>query len=95
MIDNNQILKFVKFNLGISTSVRDDYLNFLIESTIAREKRAGVDPEGQSEDYQSEYFSYIVDEVAQMYRNRGGEIGRPYGFTHRRNTLIMEKEDVE
>lgn len=91
-MDTNEILKFVKFNLGISTSVRDEYLNHIINSTISRLKRTGIDPEGQSTDYQNEYFSYVVDEVCNMYRNRGGEIALPEGLNYRRNTLIVNKD---
>ena len=93
-MDTNDILKFVKFNLGISTDVRDEYLEFIIDSTISRLKRTGIDPEGQNTDYQNEYFSYVVDEVCNMYRNRGGEIPLPEGLRFRRNTLIVEKNDV-
>ena len=91
---NEDILKFVKFNLGITSNVRDEYLNHIISSTIARLKRTGIDPEGQNEDYKSEYFSYVVDEVSNMYRNRGGEIALPDGLRYRRNSLIVEKDDV-
>ena len=93
-MDTSTILKYIKFNLGISTSVRDEYLKFMIKSTISRLKRAGIDPEGQDSDYQNEYFSYVVDEVSNMYRNRGGEIALPEGLTYRRNSLIVHKEDV-
>ena len=93
-MDVEEILKFVKFNLGISTNVRDEYLKHIITSSIARLKRTGINPEGQDEDYKSEYFSYVVDEVSNMYRNRGGEIPLPEGLRFRRNTLIVEKNDV-
>ena len=93
-MNTQDILKFVKFNLGISTSVRDEYLEHIINSTISRLKRTGIDPEGQDNDYQNEYFSYVVDEACNMYRNRGGEIALPDGLRFRRNTLIVEKEDV-
>lgn len=94
-MDTQDILKFVKFNLGISTDLRDEYLNHIIESTISRLKRTGIDPEGQDNDYQNEYFSYVVDEVSNMYRNRGGETSLPDGLRQRRNTLIVEKNNVE
>lgn len=93
-MNTDDILKYVKFNLSLSTSVRDEYLKFIIESTISRLKRAGIDPDGQNTDYQNEYFSYVVDEVCNMYRNRGGEIALPEGLTYRRNSLIVHKEDV-
>lgn len=93
-MNTQEILKFVKFNLGISTKVRDEYLEYIIDSTISRLKRTGIDPEGQDEDYQKEYFSYVVDEASNMYRNRGGEIALPAGLRQRRNTLIVEKKDV-
>lgn len=94
-MDTQEVLKFVKFNLGLSTSTRDEYLSFLIDSTISRLKRAGIDPTGQDSDYEKEYFSYLVDEVCNMYRNRGGEIKLPEGLNNRRNTLIVEKNHVE
>ena len=93
-METQDILKFVKFNLGLSTSVRDEYLNHIIDSTISRTKRAGADPEGQSEDYQREWFSYIVDEVCNMYRNRGGESALPPGLRYRLNNLIVDEENV-
>lgn len=93
-MDKQEVLEFVKYNLGISTTVRDKYLNFIIDSTEARLKRAGINPDGQDSDYEKEYFSYLVDEVCNMYRNRGGEIKLPEGLNYRRNTLIVKK-DVE
>lgn len=93
-MDTKEILKFVKFNLGISTTIRDEYLTFIIESSLSRLKRAGADPEGQDEDYKHEYFMYVVDESAWIYRNRGGEIPLPIGLRERRNTLIVERKDV-
>lgn len=94
MYDVDKILEFVKYNLGISTSVRDAYLKMIIQSTIDRTIRTGADPEGQDESYQNEWFSYIVDESAYYYRDRGGETARPPGLTDRRNSLIVERKDV-
>ena len=89
---NEEILKYVKFNIGLSTSVRDEYLNFIIDSTISRLKRTGIDPEGKDTDYQNEYYAYVVDEVCNMYRNRGGETALPEGLRFRRNTLIASND---
>lgn len=93
-MDVKELLKFVKFNLGLSTSVRDEYLEHIVESTVSRTIRAGADPKGQDEDYQKEWFSYVVDEACYMYRNRGGEIPRPLGLRDRRNSLIVEPKNV-
>lgn len=92
---DEQILELVKFNLGISTSVRDTYLLQIIKSTRSQLKNSGIDPEGQSEDYCNEYYLYLHDEVCWLYRNRGGEIALSSGLRFRRNNLIIGHKDVE
>ena len=94
-MNDEQILELVKFNLGISTSVRDEYLKQIIKSTRSQLKNSGIDPEGQSEDYCNEYFYYLSDEVSWLYRNRGGEIALSPGLRFRRNNLILGHKDVE
>lgn len=89
-MDVETILTYVKFNLGLSTPVRDEYLKHIIETTISRTKRAGADPEGQDEMYQQEWFSYIVDASAYHYENRGNA-QLTEGLNHRLNSLIAEK----
>lgn len=93
-MDDQQILELVKFNLGISTTVRDEYLLHIIKSTRSQCKQSGIDPEGQSEDYINEYNLYLHDEVAWLYRSRGGETGRPEGLAFRRHNLIVGHKDV-
>ena len=92
---DNEILELVKFNLGISTDVRDKYLLQIIKSTRSQLKNSGIDPEGQTDDYCNEYFYYLSDEVCWLYRNRGGEIKLSPGLRFRRNNLILGHKDVE
>lgn len=93
-MDDNAILELVKFNLGLTTDVRDKYLLQIIKSTRSQLKQSGIDPEGQSEDYCNEYYYYLSDEAAWLYRNRGGEIALSEGLRFRRNNLIIGHEDV-
>lgn len=91
---DNEILELVKFNLGISTDVRDKYLLQIIKSTRSQLKNSGIDPEGQSTDYCNEYDLYLHDEVCWLYRNRGGELALAPGLRFRRNNLILGHQDV-
>ena len=94
-MDDKEVLELVKFNLGLSSNIRDKYLLQIIKSTRSQLKNSGIDPEGQTVDYQNEYFYYLSDEVSWLYRNRGGEIGLSPGLRFRRNNLILGHKDVE
>lgn len=91
---DEQILELVKFNLGISTTVRDRYLNNLIEGAKAELTEKGVTPDGQPDSYQKAYYYFIHDYVSWMYRNRGGEVALSPGLRFRLNNLIVGRKDV-
>lgn len=88
-MDDNDILRFVKANLGLTSEVRDEYLLQIIKGAKGELKGSGVTGEGQSEDYINEYEEYLVDYVSWMYRNRGGEEPLPRHLRFRRNNLIL------
>lgn len=93
-MSNEEILKNIKFNLGINTTVRDEYLSHLLEGAISQLKMKRIDPEGQTEEYQKEYYYFLEDFVAWSYRTRGGEVVLPPYLRLRMNNLIVGYNDV-
>lgn len=92
---DEEILQVVKFNLGLRSEARDEYLKMIISSAIAESGNAGIDPGGQDRNYQSEYYQYIADYSAWLYRTRGGTDGdEPRFLRLRRNNLIIGRQDV-
>lgn len=92
MIDD--LLKLVKLNLGLTEDVQDDYLRSIISAVIAELKLQDVDPDGQSDEYVTEYEAYVVDKSAWMYRYRGGEEPEPRYMEFRRHNLKVSRNDV-
>lgn len=93
-MNKEDLLKNIKWNLGLKTSVIDEYLNRLIEGAISQLKMKRIDPEGQSEEYQKEYYYFLEDFVAWSYRTRGGEVVLPPYLRLRMNNLIVGYQDV-
>lgn len=91
---DREILEYVKFNLGLSTDIRDPYLEQIIRGAKGELKRSGIDPEGQDEDYKLHYDMYLVDYSAWLYRNRGGEGSLPEHLAFKRRNLIVGHKDV-
>lgn len=94
-MNNDELLKNIKWNLGINTTVRDEYLTHLLEGAIAQLKMKRIDPKNQSEAYQKEYYYFLEDFVAWSYRNRGGEVELPPYLRLRMNNLIVGYNDVQ
>lgn len=86
---NSEYLRFVKASLGLTSSVRDDYLEQIIKSVVSELKGSGIDPENQTEDYKAEYDMYVIDYSAFMYKTRGGETPLEGHLRFRRNNLIL------
>lgn len=87
---DEQILEIVKYNLGLSTDVRDPYLLQIIKSARGELKRSGIDPSGQNDDYGLHYDMYLADYSAWLYRERGGATTLPKYLSFRRNNLIVD-----
>lgn len=88
-MNDAEILDYVKFNLGLTTDLRDKYLLQIIKGARAELKESGIDPEGQSDSYIDNYDNYLADYAAYMYRNRGGEAELPRHLLFRRRNLII------
>lgn len=93
-LDRDLVLLLTKFNIGLTTDLRDEYLKSIINSAVGELKKSGIDPEGQSEDYFAEYTMYVADYSAWLYRNRGGEQELPRHLRFRRHNLILGRNDV-
>lgn len=88
-------LEYVKYNLGLSTTVRDKYLEKIIEGVISELNNSGISPEGQDESYRKEYENYVISYSAWMYENRGGVNTLPRFLSFRRHNLQIGRKDVE
>lgn len=93
-MDKDTILEFVKYNLGLNTTVRDKYLSQIIEGAIAELKNSGINPDGQDESYIKEYETYLIDYSSWLYRNRGGETSLPRHLIFKRRNLQIGHKDV-
>lgn len=91
---DEQILEFVKFNLGLTSDTRDAYLQQIIDLTRGELKRSGIDKEGQDEAYCASYDIYLADYCAWLYRTRGGDEPLPQWLWHKRRNLIVGHKDV-
>lgn len=85
-------LEYVKYNLGLTSTVRDKYIEMIITSAIAELKNKGVDPEGQDESYIRLYEMVVVDLSAWKYRTRGGEGILPPYLRLAINNLIVGRK---
>lgn len=93
-MDDAQILTIVKYKLGLTSDVRDDYLTHIIKAARGELKNSGIDPEGQTESYQLEYDMYLAEYAGWLYESRGGEAGIPRWLQFRRHNLIIGHQNV-
>ena len=93
-MDDKEILKYVRWNLGLKSNALDEYLPELLKGAKSQLKMKRIDPEGQSEEYQKEYYYFLEDFVSWMFRNRGGEEPLPPYLRLRMNNLIVGHQDV-
>lgn len=88
-------LEFVKYNLGLSTTVRDQYIKRIIESAEAELRNSGINPDEQEESYVKEYEMFLIDYSSWLYRNRGGDGSLPRHLIYKRHNLQIGHKDVE
>lgn len=93
-MDNQLILQHIKHNLGLTLDTRDEALLYLIDSAKAYAKGCGIDPEGQTEAYQRDYYDYIVDVATWRYQHGIDRIETPY-LRLRKHRLQINKKNVE
>lgn len=94
-MDDQEVLAGVKFNLGLSSDIRDEGLLKIIEGAKAELANSGISPEGQDGNYCSEYWSYLIAHCAWLYRSRDGAGEYPRFLRLRRNNLIFGADDVQ
>lgn len=82
----NQILSMVKANLGISTTVRDEYLKAIIGGVMNELNDKGVVAIGNSD---SDFLMLAVDYASWQYRSRG-EGTMPRNIRYRLNNRIVK-----
>ena len=78
-------LALLKANLGISTAVRDDYLNSILDSVcdeLKKEKGIALDEKDNI------HLMFIVDYAAWRFRNRG-EGAMPRNIQYRLHNLLI------
>lgn len=88
-MDVNLLLAFVKANLNITQSVRDEYLTAIINGVVAElTDEQGLDLES-SNPY---HIQFVVDYAAWRYRSRGEEGAMPKHLRFRLNNMMIHQE---
>lgn len=80
-------LPLVKARIGLSTTVRDEYLNHIIESVVAELNEVN----GLSLDKDNPFhLMFVVDYTDWRYSNRDSEKGMPRHLQYRLHNLILK-----
>lgn len=88
--DNKALaLEICKSNLGLSSTIRDKYLEQLIDGAAAEITRKGVTLTDKDSDYTTEYIVFVADFAAWRYRSRGSSDVIPRDLRYRLNCLII------
>ncbi len=83
-----QALVLTKARIGLSTKVRDEYLEFIIKSVIKELEN----DEGLSIDLDNpHHLMFVVDFADWRYSNRDSEKGMPRHLQYRLHKLIIKK----
>jgi len=83
-----QVLALVKARIGLSTSVRDEYLEHIIDSVITELEEA----QGLSLDKDNPYhLMFVVDFADWRYSNRDSEKGMPRHLQYRLHNMILKE----
>lgn len=81
-------LELLKMRLGITSSVRDDYLAFLLDAT---EKELAEMQEIKLDLSNLNHLSFLVDYAEFKYNNAGRPYGLPRHLKWRLNNLMIAK----
>lgn len=80
------ILTLIKQRLGISSNVRDSYINAIIEGVITElEDEKGINLELEN----MNQIMFIVDYATWRYQNRDSDTGLPRNLQWRLHNLII------
>lgn len=80
-------LSLVKARIGLSTSVRDEYLTHIIESIIKElEEMNGLSLDKDN----SFHLMFVVDYADWRYSNRNSEKGMPRHLQYRLHNMILK-----
>ena len=91
-MSRDNVVKFLKNRLGISTNSRNEDLKSIVESILSELESCGID----TAKAESEISEFVIDCAFFRYSNRGeGEL--PKNLNRRLNNLIINygKEDAE
>jgi len=85
-MDTNKILSMVKARLGITATVRDEYLNAIIDSVVKELE----DEKGLSLDGDNPYhLMFVVDYATWRYQSRDSNTGMPRHLQYRLHNLFI------
>lgn len=88
---NEQALELLKARLGISTSVRDSYLQKRVDDVIAElETINGLVLDGSN----ASHLMFVVDLAAWRYENKDSENATPRHLKFRLHNLIISNVGV-
>lgn len=85
------VLSYIKANIGISSTVRDDYFAAQRDALAAELSEKGVTVKDKTDsDYINAYLMLLSDIAAWRYRTRGAGGAMPEDLRYRLNCLIVE-----
>lgn len=91
-MDISTVLELVKARLGISTTIRDSYLQAIIDGVITEL----TDEKGLTLDGVNPYhLMFVVDYSTWRYENKGKDTGMPRHLKFRLHNLIIHTGGVQ
>ncbi|MDQ0340266.1 hypothetical protein J2S00_003071 [Caldalkalibacillus uzonensis] len=85
-MDENQIVELTKARLGITSTIRDSYLSWIVKGVISElEKEKGI----VLQENNAHHVMFCVDYATWRYQNRDSEGAMPRHLQYRMRNLII------